>query len=369
MITLWCNIMHRVLGVDYETSKHMIHTENKWDLYMDTNLNSIMITNRGIHGYIFELLQYPERRITKWIDHISNPFYSCKTRDEWIYTYCKTQHVYFAFAKFARLWKVKRAKISVTNDLCMNELSIESRNTIKIYQNGVVYLFALNELVHICTTALINSPNFFTTPLHPKNPYTNIPFSDAILLHIYLSMRYSNIKISNILHYFYQSSFDTSVMTIKYEYALRAEYIDYFCKFGDTDERLEYMFDMLELYNKPLFERFSKNSGFPEKILLDAMTPFLCLYIRLKYSVTRINKLGGRIYLQQELDNFKQRNYMFGRSMMVKKQGLFYKTLPRYTHEIITDYIRHTIDMNKLTECATLYDYVSIDSSDDESIS
>lgn len=371
MINIWSHIMQRILGVDYDMSKHMINTEHKWDLYMDNTVNNTMIKHSIFHGYIFEILQYPERRMSKWLEHSKNPFYSRETQDKWIKTYCKTQQVYFAFVKFARLWKVNHANISVTTDLCMNDLSTNSRNTIKIYQSGSIYYFALNELVHICTTALINAPDFFTTPLHPKNPYTNVPFSDAILLHIYLSMRYSNLKISNILHYFYQSSFDISILTVKYESELRNEYIEYFCKYGDVDERLDYMFDMLSQYNIVLFKRFWKNDGFPKKILLDAMFPFIHFYIRLNYSVMRVNKLVGTIYLKQELFKFEETNYKFGRSILVKTHNMFFtNTSPRYTRDTITEYIRHTVDMKKLTDGAIFYDGCD-DSTycDDESVS
>jgi len=128
---------------------------------------------------------------------------------------------------------------------------------------------------------------------------------------------------------------------------------------------------MLSQYNIVLFKRFWKNDGFPKKILLDAMFPFIHFYIRLNYSVMRVNKLVGTIYLKQELFKFEETNYKFGRSILVKTHNMFFtNTSPRYTRDTITEYIRHTVDMKKLTDGAIFYDGCD-DSTycDDESVS
>ena len=369
MINLWINIMHRCMNIDIEMSNHMISMENKWNLYIDEKLHDVMNRYVTIHTYLFEIMKHPDKRITLWLSHVRNPFYSDQTHSEWLDMYCKTQRTYFAFSKFAQRWKIKHAPVGVTTDLCMNVLNPKSRNTVHIYQDGAVYYFSLNDLVHICTTALTNSSDFFLESQCPRNPYTNRPFSKAILLKIYIAMRYSNVRFSDVLYYFYRSSFDIPTLMNKYKIELRNEYIDHFCKHGDLDEQLSYIYDMLSTYNDDLYERFWEHDTFPKKVLAQAMNPFLWFFIR--YNYTRyINQTELDDHLKRELDVFFRQNYTLGLSIIVKNPNSFKKGCCKT--ELITHYKPHVIRMNMLVsrEIPIMYE-LSDDSSetDDDSIS
>ena len=121
-------------------------------------------------------------------EQINNIFFTEEQKEDFINIFCKIQKTYFAFARFAYIYKYKKAKIVVDFDLCLNPIDINNKNSICLLQEKYKYCFRINDLINIIDTALSNSPNFFSDPLISKNPYNNVPFNKSTLYNIYFKI-------------------------------------------------------------------------------------------------------------------------------------------------------------------------------------
>ena len=134
-------------------------------------------------------------------DVLENSFYKKELKENIFTIFSKAQKCYHAFSRLALIYKLKKYPFVVTDDLYMNPLDINHRNTFILIENKSKYLFSLNELVNIIETAIGNSPNFFSEPLSPLNPYNNQQFTISTLYNIYFKMKNSGRLISTLFHY------------------------------------------------------------------------------------------------------------------------------------------------------------------------
>jgi len=308
------------------------------------------------------------QKFVLWKKHIENPFYNDSLKCELWNIFIKTQRTYNGFAKFARMWKIKHAKIQVDTDLYMNPITVKKGLTMSIYQNGSLYNFTIPNLINICNLSLMNSPDFFCEPSIPKNPYTNIPFSNAILYSIYEAVRYSNYRMSNLLHLYYLCNFDLDLFYYKYEATIRDEYISYFIKTNNSDELYPYVREMLKKVIIPKKINIDKN--FPQDVLVRIMRPFLKLYLIHSSSLSS-TEYRYRVYfeLKYKLTKFAEYNPIFGRVIMIKKPSLqFYRPKKTYIISYNTDHIAFNdinIDEN-INLFETKDESAMIDSSSDD---
>ena len=93
--------------------------------------------------------------------------------DEILTIFSKAQRTYYAFLRLAHIYRLKKYKTVVTDDLSMTPLDKDHRNTFILIQNKSKYLFNLNDIVKIVETSITNAPNFFQEPNKAKNPYNN----------------------------------------------------------------------------------------------------------------------------------------------------------------------------------------------------
>jgi hypothetical protein len=252
-----------------------------------------------------------------FMKHVMNIFYTKEHVDDMWEVYFKTHRAYNGFATFAKLWRLKRAVVQVTDDLCMNPITIQPGRSISIYQNNSIYYFSISDLINICTAALIHSPGFFSDPYTPRNPYINLPFTNAIMYKIYDSVRKSNYRMPVLLHLYYLCDFDINRFYLLHEATIRCEYINNFVKNGNTDELSIYVDEMLNKMSTR--RRICIDSDFPQEILLDIMRPFLRLYFihRFSLSVTE-DKYRSYYILKYKLKKFIEFNPAFGRKRMVR---------------------------------------------------
>ena len=134
---------------------------------------------------------------------LENPFYKKELKETIFDIFSKSQKHYFAFSRLVRIYKTKKYPIVVVNDLTMNPLDIKHRNTFLLIENKSLYLFSLNDLVSIIETAIGNSPNFFSEPLYPVNPYNKTKFTNATLYNIYFKHKESIRLLSVLFHSFF----------------------------------------------------------------------------------------------------------------------------------------------------------------------
>jgi len=369
---LWIHTMHR--HIDIHTPILITLTfPTYWNHISDYTTENFRSPNIFIHDFIMKSLsqQYSlnKKMITFWKEHVENPFYSSSQKSELWDIFMKTQRTYNGFEMLSRLWKIKHASVQVNNDLYMNPIILKKGRTLSIYQNESLYYFTIPDLINICNSSLMHSPDFFCEPYTPKNPYTNLPFSNGILYSIYDTIRHSNYRMSNLLHLYYLCNFDIGVFYHKHEAFIRDEYINSFIKTTISDDLHPYVREMLRKVVIP--NKLNIDADFPKDILCNIMRPFLKLYLIHTSSISN-TEYRYRVYfeLKYKLIMFQEYNPAFGRKVFVRKpQQPFSREKAKFIPSHNSDYI--AFDKIIIDDNTDLFDNkygdMSVESSDDDS--
>lgn len=262
-------------------------------------------------------------------DQINNIFLTEEQKDEFINIFCKIQKTYFALARFAYIYKYKKAKIIVDFDLCLNPIDTNNKNSICLLQEKYKYCFRINDLINIIDTALSNSPNFFSDPLISKNPYNNVPFNKSTLYNIYFNIISKTFIVSELISKFFLSNFDIDNFEEKYEYLIREHAIQKYVKNSNIDVLYNSILLMIEYYNNNTIADIKIHEDFPKKQLVDIMKPYLTLYLSYKYSLINTEKINSKIILYKKLKDFYNFNPSFGRQK-IKVHHYFSKNKKKY---------------------------------------
>ena len=296
--------------------------------YFDFQDNYIKFANNtekkhksAAQNYFFKCFlnkkNYKHNKFVFYTEIVKNKFMTEFMRNEFIDNFNKIQRVYHIFNRIAFLYKYKKSKLIVDSDLCLNKLDINHNLTFCLYQENNKYLFNINEIVKIISTALMNSPLFFSEPLVSKNPYNNIPFSKSTLYNIYFTTQRKNIKIHELFQKFFLENFDLTNFKKYNEHIIREYAIDNYVKNSTDDIIYNAIINMLEEYNKIVLNcnRFRFCVNFPKDKIILAMKPFINLYYRSKYSLIKTVKSNSIKYLFVNLLKFKKLNVCFGRKL------------------------------------------------------
>ena len=232
--------------------------------------------------------------------------------------FCNAQKTYWCISKFAQRFRVRRAKFQNSTDLYMNPIEPNVRQ-MTVYQNGALYKFKLSDLINIVNAALTNSSYFFSEPLYPKNPYTNMEFSRGMLLELYIRARESNFKFPSLLYGLLESEFNLYVFVYENDAVIRDMYIDNYVKKSTVDTLYEEVKLMIKLLDRP--RRLHIHAEFPKNVLVDAMRPYLHLYLIHEYSLSYSSKRNDALkILKRKFKAFVDFNPNFGRKVMVKTE-------------------------------------------------
>tara|TARA_E500000178_G_scaffold345718_1_gene396075 strand:+ start:6860 stop:8116 length:1257 start_codon:yes stop_codon:yes gene_type:complete len=313
-----------------------MEANNMWeDVYRNEHVNTQMAPHMSLHCHVFNMLGKYGNVCGKFsiYKNLDNLFFSDNCKKELV-LFEKTQKTYYTLLKFVNLCKIKRMSVKVNSDLLLNEISLNDKNTVCIYQNTGMYYFSVRDLINICNSALIFSCDFFAEPYMPKNPYTNMPFTKGILLKIYNSIRYSSYKIPILLELFYRQQFDLELFVLKYEPIIRDECIDHFMKKGDIDEKCDYIYDILSM--KYYHRYLVIDDDFPKDILVKAFEPILYNYLLAEHSLLSTHKRWKkRCIMKYMLRKFIDNNITFGRRKTLFKKpsfGVLYSKPVTYTN-------------------------------------
>ena len=229
------------MAINYITNK-IINTDN--------NIFSLKYDNSDKIDTIFKILFYSlvnnsyKNKFVMFKESL-NSFLSF-SREKFIEYFCKIQKTYRALCRVAFLYKYKKYVISITTDMGLNDIDINSKHAICIYHSNTRYLFMVNDLIKIINTSLTNAPMFFIEPLPSKNPYNNLPFTKSNLYNIYFFIRFNT----------------------NYEYLLRDYSIKNFIKNLSVSNFIGEINKMLYSYNYNKNNKNNKiiiNSEFPKK--------------------------------------------------------------------------------------------------------
>jgi hypothetical protein len=242
----------------------------------------------------------------------NNTFNFNELKETTLTLFFKAQKCYHAFLRLANMYKIKKYTLQVTDDLSLNPLDLTHRNTFILIENKSTYLFSLNDLISIIETAISNSPDFFTDPLWPLNPYNKQPFSISTLYNIYFKMKYSGRLISTLFHYFFLENFNLFDFSEKYESCIREHAIKKYV-FNSPYQDLQLSVTNMLKYNV-YTKLLNIDKDFPKDVLVNIFRPFLYYYYIVNYDIKGTSKIYNyKRVLHEKLRKFYEYNKLFGR--------------------------------------------------------
>lgn len=321
----------------YILQKHMVpgynirnkNTENLFAFWKHMCVNKAETTNSAaINMYYYfyvkkcrELIQGQSDLIIyfkfrEYKNLLDNIFLQCHGSPEYVQdVFCKAQKTYRAFSKLARIFLSKRAPLQVNHDMYMNPIDLKNRNTMIIFQNKARYAFKLSDLINILNSALAHSPHFFSDPLFPKNPYTNIEFEMGALYEIYDRIKKSDYKMPILIQAFFCAEFDIDKFAYDNEASIRDISITDYVKTSTNDTLVPEIKSLFRAYDK--LNRIKINKEFPADRLVHIMRPYLHLYYINQFSLYETTKRAD-VYteLNKKMRRFIEFNPRFGRKIM-----------------------------------------------------
>jgi len=266
----------------------------------------------------------PSSKLQQFFKMLENVFYSLEFRDKMLSVFCKSQRTYYALGSFARQWKMNRAPVVVEYDLSLTPIDrTKCRQYTTIYQNGAVYMFRIGDLINIVETALCHCcSEFFVDSYSPRNPFTNEPFSDAILLVIYNRIRQSLYRMPVLFELFFREIFNLPGFVYKYEGIIRERYIERLLQFGDVENLSQHIRKMLRYVR--VFPHL--DPGFPKQQLVHIFRPYLSFYFCHLFSTIYGEKKDNSYnVLCHQLHRLMNYNPRLGRRIILRKTSLSYE--------------------------------------------
>ena len=257
-------------------------------------------------------------------EYLNNIFYTKEIKDNIFNIFCKAQKCYHAFSRLAHIYRFKKYKIVVQDDLTLNPLNPNHRNTFILIENKSKFFFSLNDLISIIETSISNSPNFFVDPLWPENPYNKQKLKPSTLYNIYFKMKESGRLISTLFHFFFLEHFQLSNFVEQYEAFIRENSIKKFI-FNSPYTTL-YIPTLRMLKNNKYTNLLKIDNEFPKDKLVEIFRPFLYYYYIFNYDIKGTSKIYNyKIILHKKLKKFYQYNKSFGRKI-ISVDKIFNKT-------------------------------------------
>ena len=272
----------------------------------------------AIYNY-YQFMMYSVYDPTKFLtckfkllrDGLENIFYTDLIKTAHVNIFYKLQKVYRCICRLAFIYKFKRAKLQVTTDLLLNDLSPTDKNVLTIFDSNSKYLFSLTDLVNIFYTSLCNSAYFIPSAVACKNPYNNIPFSKANLYNIYFFILRNKVKVPVIIENYFMCNFSLRRFQFENKRLIHEISIERYVNNSPPTYLYSSITDMLYEYNldRP---RLKIHPEFPVNKLVDIMRPYLLLYYKSKYSGVRMLNKKNHLLLSKKMREFKKFNPKFG---------------------------------------------------------
>jgi hypothetical protein len=245
---------------------------------------------------------------------LNNIFISNELKEKILDIFCKAQRHYYALTKFSNVYRCKIWQLVVTNDLMLNSLSINHPATFVLLQNKSKYLFSMNDLINIIETAICNAPNFFLSPLPPKNPYNNQKLSTSTLCNIYFKMKEGVCKFSLIMHLFFLENFVKNDFYVNNEAFLREYAIKKYVYTSHSQTLYNSVKIMLQ--NNDYTNKLIIHDEFPKDMLVNIFRPYLFYYYIIHFSIKGTEKIYKyKNILDVKLKKFYEHNSLFGRKV------------------------------------------------------
>jgi hypothetical protein len=272
-------------------------------------------------SYTFVFKPYSiENKFILYDNIVNNMFINNETKQDLTYFFYLVQKTYYAFSRLSYLYKLKKAKIIIDMDLCMNKIQENKRNVFCLFQNSNKYLFNIHDLIKIIENSISNTSYFFNNPLPIKNPYNNVYINKSSLYNIYFFIREKTYLTPELFFCFFKTNFNLNLFTEKYQYLIREHSIHNYLKNTSVSKLCDDIFIMLDIYNLTVKKRQFNiiiSDLFPKDKLVEIMKPYLHLYYLSEYSLLDIGKRTRyRTILKSKLEKFQNYNPTFGRKFI-----------------------------------------------------
>jgi len=259
----------------------------------------------------------PAKRWELWTAITTNGFISKDDKTRCMDFYTKAHALNARFSKLAMIWRTWKAKQTITTDLYMNEININHRNSIKIHQNNTNYWFTVSDLINQIEASLLNSPYYFSEPLEPKNPYTNVPFTKATLYNIYFKIRESTYLPSVLIHNYFLCEFDLYLFRIENECLIRETYFRRYIYNTDPNTLFYEILDLTRTF------RFRIDDSAPRDEIIKIMRPYLYLHMVSKYHICGLEKQAiAQVLLSDTMNALRLFNKQFGQKEIKKQNNI-----------------------------------------------
>ena len=279
---------------------------------------------------------------------IANPLTPDEKREEVIERFYQAQRCYHGMCRLARMWKVKHARRGTSeHDLYMNPLEdLKEHLTLELYDDDsrTLYKFRVSDLMSIAKNALSNSPEFFADPQEIRNPYTNVPFTQAQLYSIYLQTKHTNYDVPLLFSQYYKAGFMIHDFCEENECYIREVAIENFTSSGSDAEKYYYVMRMLRDYRHNL-NGVSIHPGFPGGLLLETFLPYLGDYLCEAFSLNPTRKYRAKLRLRKRLERFGRLNPTYGRKVIEvpdTDHSLADNEQPEFRTAYVDDVVLHT---------------------------
>jgi hypothetical protein len=315
---------------NYQLLFYMKTIHDKYEENQDKNQNQKKTNQYPLQEYI--------KQKFKNIDvlFLDNIFMKKEEKEKIEFIFFKTQRTYYILKRAIYNYRFKKAPIKINTDLCLNIINTNHINTFILFKNKVKYCFTIRDLIHIITNAITNSFEFFTAPMEPKNPYTNIPFTKTDLYNIYFSIRNSTYMIPPLISSYFIENFDLKPFSINNESSIREYTIKKYVSNSTTNVLYNEIIDMIndhfesiitivtesknttnskiEKVTKRINKVIKISDDFPKEKLVNIMRPYLYMYLISNQYIIGTEKtiLSKRIF-KHMVKRFVKFNPNFGR--------------------------------------------------------
>ena len=289
-------------------------------------INQDFVSYSFINALHFGYLKYQDDNKINILNNsiLKNNFLSPEKKEFYLNIFYKSQKIYHGFCKLAYIFKFKKAKFfDIDTDLFTNPLSTLKKNIIMtIYddETKTKYRFRISDIISIIINSLSHAPDFFCDPQKIKNPYTNIPFSEAQLYNIYFTIKHSPYIMPHLFHLYFINKFNINIFGKKNECTIRDSAIQIFLKNASDDDKIYQIHKMIEAHSREL-EGLTIADGFPKDKLTDAFNRYLKLYLEEAYSLNPTIRYQAKRNLKLKLSKFKKLNPSFGRKILMRNQN------------------------------------------------
>lgn len=233
----------------------------------------------------------------------------------------KTQRIYHAFSKVARVYRYKHTPVQINTDLYMNDLTLSKPTTFVVLDHDKVYYFSLNDLAKIMIDSLTYSYMFFIEPKVCKNPYNNVPFTKSTLYNMYFQMKSVFCVVPPLIQAFFMADFNVFLFKKQNESAILEHIIR---EYVDKTEPIHMRAEILKMITEYDTDNvLTIHPLFPSKSLLKGLKRMIILHLSRKHTQDGYLYQNYGFELSHLMNQFIKQNRQFGHMIFKPKLPVF----------------------------------------------